>query len=288
MDRAVREEHAGNIQWFPGHMTKTLRLIAKEMKNVDAVVELLAARVPASSRNPEIAKLRDGKPSLLLLNKADLADRSLTDAWTAHYRSAGYGCRALSSKQRDAARRSLTALTELLGERRASRSGPIRAMVVGIPNVGKSTFINSLAGTAAARTEDRPGVTRGKQWVSAPGFELLDMPGVLWPKFEDRRSALLLAFTGAIRDDVLDTAEIAAALLEYLANTHPDALRERLRLTDLPESGADLLEAAARKRGMLLPGAEPDTERASRMVLDELRGGRFGRVTLEKPQTARE
>lgn len=274
-------------------MTKTMRLIESDIKKVDMVIELLDARIPHSSKNPELARLSEGKPRLLLLNKCDLADDAVTEQWSRYYREQGYGIVRLSSKDRKQALRCVDEAKRLMSERlqglaeRGMKGAKIRAMVVGIPNVGKSTFINSISGRAPTKAADRPGVTRGKQWVSLPEIELLDMPGVLWPKLEDQNSALLLAFTGAIKDDVLDTEEVAALLLERLCRRYPGAVSARLKFSEsdcAEKQGWELLELAARKRGMLISGGEPDTVRAAMMVLDELRGGKFGRITFEEPE----
>ncbi len=274
-------------------MTKTLRVMAADLGKVDLVIELLDARIPKSSKNPELARLSEGKPRLVLLNKADLADEALTSRWEAYYKSLGYGVVRLSGKDRKQTLRCITAAKELMADKlsalaaRGMTGAKLRAMVVGIPNVGKSTFINSVSGKAPAKAADKPGVTRGKQWVSLPDIELLDMPGVLWPKLEDQNSALFLAFTGAIKDDVLDTQEVATLLLETLSARYPDAMLERLKLSHEDVAGKrgwGILELAAKKRGMLISKGEPDTERAAAMVLDELRGGKFGRITFEEPQ----
>lgn len=283
---------ANPINWFPGHMAKTRRLIEQNLKLIDVVAELADARIPATGRNPELDRLiPDGKPRVLLLNKSDLADPAANEAWLAHYKSAGLYCMLCDSKNR-VSTKAFAALVKAaaagLLERRARRgtSGmPLRVMAVGIPNVGKSTLINSLAGARRARAEDRPGVTRGTQWISiGAGLELLDMPGLLWPKIETERQGMLLAFTGAVRDDILDIEHIAAALLRELSETAPAKLCERYGLENTRgKSGAELLSEVARRRGFLLPGGVTDTERASRMVLDEYRAAKIGRFTLETP-----
>ena len=286
------EYDAVNIHWFPGHMMKTLRLIAADVKNVDLVIELLDARIPASSKNPELAALIAGKPQLLLLNKSDLADPQATKRWLAAYRESGYGAIAVTAKDRALRKSCVDAANALIAEKlaREKERGAVarvpRAMVVGVPNVGKSTLINSLAGGAYTRTEDRPGVTRGKQWISAPGIELLDMPGVLGRKFDDPDTGLKLAFTGAIKDDVFDREQVAACLLAILAKRYPAQLKERFKMSDgqLAGEGWQLLEAAARNRGMLLGRGESDTARAAAAVLDELRAGKLGRITFEEPE----
>ena len=272
-----------NIHWFPGHMTKAFRLIEREIKNVDAVIELLDARVPLASKNPELARATAKKPRIVALNKSDLADERATKAFLNYYREHGYGACAISSKDKKSARRAIDEALGVISSRRRSAGKPV-IMVVGIPNVGKSTFINSLAGSARARVEDRPGVTLGKQMISLPEADLVDMPGVLWKKLEDQRAALFLAFTGAIRDGVLDSEEIACCLLERLSKASPTALCERYKLADedLALGGYDMLEAVARGRGMLKSGGVADTERAAASVLDELRAGKLGRITFEE------
>jgi len=286
------ENSSNAINWFPGHMAKTRRLIEQHIKIVDVVAELADARIPATSRNPELGRLiPDGKPRVLLLNKSDLADPAGNEAWLAHYKSAGLYCMLCDSKSRvntKAFAALVRAAAAGLMEKRA-RKGiagmALRVMVVGIPNVGKSTLINSLAGARRARAEDRPGVTRGTQWISiGSGLELLDMPGMLWPKIETERQGLLLAFTGAVRDDILDTEHVAGKLLCELASVAPSRLCERYGLESVEgKSGAELLDDVARKRGFLLPGGVADTERASRIVLDEYRAAKIGRFTLEIP-----
>lgn len=269
------------IHWFPGHMMKTLRMIEADVRGVDAVAELVDARLPRASRNPELARLTRGKPRVLILNKSDLADPALTRDWLGYYRAQGFGAIAIQSKDRSARAQCVKALC---GAAQGARGKP-RVMVVGIPNVGKSTFINMLSGTTRARAEDRPGVTRGKQWVSLPEVELLDMPGVLWKKLEDQQGALKLAFTGSIKDDVLDVEALAVCLLDAIKPLYAAALTARFKLTEqqLAGSGYALLEAVAKNRGMLLGRGELNTERAAITVLDELRGGKLGRITFEAP-----
>ena len=279
------------IQWFPGHMTKTLRLMEKEIRNVDCVLQILDARIPLSSLNPEIERITAGKPHLYVLNKSDLADPEITKQWLAYFKSAGAGCIAMDSKQRGRATATKGLIEKELSalmERRRSRGmvgAAIRVMIVGIPNVGKSTFINKVSGRKSAKAEDRPGVTRTKQWVPVDKtLELLDTPGILWPKFEDSSVGVRLAFTGAIRDEVVDIEELAMRLMDYLGKNYPKAIEERYKLTVSEEDdGYALLEKAGRKRGFLISGGEVDTERMSRILLDEFRGGKLGRFTLEFP-----
>lgn len=281
------------IQWFPGHMAKTRRLITANLKLVDAVVEIVDARTPFSSRNPEMDRLTAGKPRLVLLNKSDLADDRAAQMWINYFRNSGAEALAVDCKSGKGLKNVLpTVRTKVLAElmEKRERSGmsgaPVRLMIVGIPNVGKSSLINKLAGGKRAKVEDRPGVTRTKQWVKLDGnVELLDMPGVLWPKFEDQEAAIRLAFTGAISDDILDIETLAMKLLKYLAEEYPQSLRERYKIEfDGSESGIELLERVGRKRGMMISGGEINTERAAITVIDEFRSGKLGRITLEMPQ----
>ncbi|MBQ6181520.1 MAG: ribosome biogenesis GTPase YlqF [Ruminococcus sp.] len=280
------------IQWFPGHMAKTRRLIASNLKLVDAVAEIVDARAPLSSRNPEMDDLTKGKPRIVILSKCDLADEKATQMWINYFRNNGAEAVAIDCKSGKGIKNVLPAvrmkvLKELMEKReRSGMSGAaVRLMVVGIPNVGKSTFINRLAGSKRAKAEDRPGVTRTKQWVKLDNnTELLDMPGVLWPKFEDQEVALRLAFTGAISDDILDIETLAMKLLSYLAENYPASLAERYKVeTEAEDTGLALLEKVGRKRGMMISGGEINTERAAITVIDEFRSGKLGRITLELP-----
>ncbi len=281
-----------HIHWFPGHMMKTLRLMEKDIKNVDAVLHLLDARIPYSSINKEILRIVGDKPLLYALNKADLADPVLTQKWVENFKKSGAGCVALSSKSHSAVggvRAAIEAeLSALLARRneKGMANAKIRVMIVGIPNVGKSTFINSFARTVKAKAADRPGVTRGKQWVSVGNYDLLDMPGVLWKKFEDENTAANLAFIGSIKDDVLDIEELATALLFEIQHIYPQKLAERFKLSDehLQLDSYDLLEQIGRNRGMLQSGGVVNTERAAIMLVDEFRASKFGRITLEMPR----
>ena len=285
-----------NIHWFPGHMTRTLRIIEKKLPLIDAVVQLLDARIPRSSLNPDLQAAYGHKPRLYILNKSDLADEEMTARWLAYFKAGGDGCVAMDSRKKGAAKRAQQVVDEGLAEllqRRADKGmegAKTRLMVTGIPNVGKSTFINSWAGAARAKAADKPGVTRGEQWITTGRYELMDMPGVLWKKIEDPDIAVNLALIGSIPDHLLDSEEIAAGLLQQLAPLFPQKLAERFKLDadDLPADGWDLLRLVGRKRGMLVSGGEVDTERASIAVLDEFRAGRFGRVTLEAPPVAGE
>lgn len=280
-----------SIQWFPGHMAKTRRLIQANLKLVDMVLEITDARIPQSSRNPELDRWVEGKPRMLVLNKCDNADPAMTKRWLRYYESQGIAAMACDCKTGAGIGAFLPlvkkTLSELLARREArGMAGRMtRVMVVGVPNVGKSSFINRMAGTKRARAEDRPGVTRGKQWVSLDkDVELLDMPGVLWPKFEDPLVGEKLAFTGAVKDGVVDIELLAMRLLSYLAKNYPERLAERFKMTELDGlSGWELLKLAGRKRGMLVSGGEVNTERAAITVMDEYRGGKLGRLTFEAP-----
>ena len=289
-----------NIQWYPGHMTKTRRMIADQIKNVDAVCEILDARIPVSSRNPDVDELTAGKPRLVVLNRVDQADPEATKKWAAYFRAKG--CAVLESDARGGmgTAKFAGAVRELLADklRAYAEKGMVgrvvRVMILGIPNVGKSTFINKVAGRKTAKTEDRPGVTRSKQWVPIDkGLELLDTPGILWPKFEDQSVGLNLAFTGAVKDDILDIETLGCHLMAYLGERYPDALRNSYKLPGIPEReegendvayGYRLLETAGRKRGFLVSGGEVDTERMAKILLDEFRGSKLGRFTLELPE----
>lgn len=287
----VRNSNQYNIQWFPGHMAKTLRMMEQEIANVDASLVLLDARIPLSSLNPEVERITARKPKLYALNKADLADPAITAEWIRYFRSADAGCVAISAKEKGgtaAVRAAIEReLTDLMARRQVRGMGgaKIRLMLCGIPNVGKSTFINTFAGSAHAKAADRPGVTRGKQWVSAERFDLLDMPGVLWKKFDTKQTASNLAFIGSIKDDILDTEELAMNLLDEVRVNYPQKVAERYKLSEeqllLPPY--ELMEAIGRKRGMLISGGEVNTERCAAMLLDEFRASKWGRISLERP-----
>lgn len=288
-----------NIQWYPGHMTKTRRMIAEQLKNVDAVCEILDARIPISSRNPDVDELTAGKPRLVVLNRVDQADRSSTDRWAAYFRGKGYAVLESGAKSGQGTARFAGAVRELLAEKirayeEKGQNRVLRVMILGIPNVGKSTFINKIAGRKTAKTEDRPGVTRSKQWVPIDrNLELLDTPGILWPKFEDQSVGLNLAYTGAVKDDILDTETLGCHLMAYLGDHYPDALSAAYKLPGIPEREAEendiawgyrLLQSAGKKRGFLISGGEVDTERMAKILLDEFRSGKLGRFTLELPE----
>ena len=282
-----------NLSWFPGHMTKTRRMITAEIKNMDAVCEILDARIPLSSRNPDVDELTAGKPRLVVLNRVDQADPGET-RWTAYFREKGYAVLEANAKGGAGTAQFAAAVRELLRDKlaawaqRGQAGRTVRVMVLGIPNVGKSTFINKVARRKTARAEDRPGVTRSKQWVPVDStLELLDTPGILWPRFDDPEVGKRLAFTGAIKDDVVDMEELACYLMDYLGRRYAPVLEERYKIDVQPEdSGYDLLEKAGRKRGFLMRGAQVDTQRMARVLLDEFRGGKLGRFTLETVEDA--
>jgi len=277
------------LSWFPGHMTKTKRMIAAEIGRMDAVCEILDARIPISSRNPDVDEMTAGKPRLVVLNRVDQADPKETRRWAAHFREIGYAVLEVNARDGGGTARFAGAVRELLRDKIAAWEAKgqvgrtIRVMVLGIPNVGKSTFINKVARRKSARAEDRPGVTRSKQWVPVDQtLELLDTPGILWPKFDDVQVGIHLAFTGAIKDDVMDIEELACYLMECLGAHYAAVLAERYKINaEEGDSGYDLLTRAGRKRGFLMRGAEVDTERMARILLDEFRGGKLGRFTLE-------
>lgn len=282
------------IQWFPGHMAKTRRLISENLKNVDIVIELLDARIPRSSKNPEIAKLIQNKPILTLLNKSSLADEKITKEWIDYYKNNGGYALKIDCITGEGLSSIGPAVKNILSDKlkRLEEKGmtgrKIKAMFVGIPNVGKSSLINKLCGSKKAKVEDRPGVTVQKQWVPTnAGFDLLDMPGVLWPKFEDQITGENLACTGAIKDAILDTEELGMILAKRLLGTSPDLLcaRYKLNYDEVCELDSwDLLEAIGRKRGFLVSGGDINMERTALMLLDEFRGAKIGRISLEKPE----
>lgn len=283
-----------NLSWFPGHMTKTKRMIASELPHMDAVCEILDARIPLSSRNPDVDDLTAGKPRLIVLNRADQADPAQTRRWSQYFRAKGWAVLEANAKGGVGTEKFAAAVRELLRDKLEAYAAKgqvgrvVRVMVLGIPNVGKSTFINKVAKRKTAKAEDRPGVTRSKQWVPVDAtLELLDTPGILWPKFDDAEVGKRLAFTGAVKDDVLDIEELACYLMDYLAAHYADVLTERYKITvEDGDSGYDLLEKAGRKRGFLMRGAQVDTERMARILLDEFRGGKLGRFTLETVEDA--
>ena len=283
-----------NIQWFPGHMTKTKRQIQASLKLVDAVAEILDARIPLSSKNPDLQKLIQNKPKDVLLNKCDMANQTATSRWIDYYASQGITAIAVDCKSGKGLNKFAPAVNNVLSERRERLKAKgmvnpmLRIMIVGIPNVGKSSFINRVAKQNRAKVEDRPGVTRGNQWYSiAKNIEMLDTPGVLWPKFDDKIVGERLAFTGAVKDQILDTELLAVRLLDFLRSLKPADFIARFKLEDIDLDAIDsyeLLNVIGKKRGMLISGGEINTERAAIMLLDEFRSGKLGRITLEMPE----
>ncbi len=276
------------IQWFPGHMAKTKRLIIEHLKAVDVAAELLDARIPLASANPMVEELLSGKPRIVILNKADLADPEITKAWESYYKRKGVAAVSMSCGNGKDKKKFLRLIKEAAGpmlekwKRRGLKTRSARIMILGIPNVGKSTLINFISGTAAARTANTPGHTRGKQWVRlSQGLDLLDTPGVLWPKFEDQVSALRLAATGAIAGDVFDADTVVPELMRVLARTAPDALREKYGIEDAAADPQILLAQAGKRRGCILPGGAIDYARAQTMILNDFRSGKLGRITLD-------
>ena len=285
---------SNTIQWFPGHMAKTRRLITECLPLVDVVIEILDARIPLSSQNPEINKICENKPRLVILSKASLADPAITDRWRAYFAARG-GCIVADFISGTGMKNIAPALRELLADKlekyesKGMSGKAIRAMVVGIPNVGKSSFINRFSGTKKAKVEDRPGVTVDKQWVKCPeGVELLDMPGVLWPKFEDETVGENLAMTGAIKDAVVNTDSLAISLCTRLRDCAPELFCARYKIKSVDDikdlDGYEIFELVGRKRGFLISGGEIDYERTANILLDEFRGGKIGRISLEMPR----
>ena len=280
-----------NIQWYPGHMTKTRRQIEADLKQVDAVCEIVDARIPVSSRNPDIDTICGSKPRVIVLNRMDLADPAATKKWAAYFKNKGMTVVCTDCKSRkgiaefDPAVRA-ACREKIERDQARGMNRPVRLMVVGIPNVGKSTLINQVSGRKGAKAENRPGVTRGKQWVTVnSGLQLLDTPGILWPKFEDPEVGMMLAYTGAVKEDVIDIEELACRLMELLNKFYPQTLRERYKVEAPAETpGWELLEIAGRSRGFLMARAEVNTERMAKVLLDEFRGGKLGKFTLEMPE----
>ena len=274
-----------HINWYPGHMKKTRELIQENLKLVDAVLEVIDARIPRSSRNPIIDELVNGKKRILVFNKSDLADNEATKAWAEEFQRQGFLSLTTNCMSGEGTVRLLKRLENLQEEknRGQARKKPYRLMIVGVPNVGKSSLINRLTGRKSTQTGDRPGVTKGKQWLSLPGnMQLLDTPGILWPKFEDPEVGLNLAFCGSIKDEILDVASLALELISLLQREYPELLAQRYKLEELPQTPLETMEAAAQKRGCILPGKKIDYERIARVVLDEFRSGKIGKITLEK------
>ena len=279
-----------HFQWYPGHMTKAKRMMQENMKLIDLVIELVDARVPVSSRNPDLDELGKNKARLILLNKSDLAEERMNDVWAAYFKEKGYSVVKLNAKKGGGIKSIQGVIQEVCKEKierdrkRGILNRPVRAMVVGIPNVGKSTFINALAGKACAKTGNKPGVTKGKQWIRLnKNVELLDTPGILWPKFEDQTVGLRLAWIGSIKDEILNTEELAAELTGFLVNSYPDVLKEKYEIEESAD-GFENLRGIAESRHCLVKGNELDTEKAAKLLLDDFRNGRLGRITLETPE----
>ena len=279
-----------NVQWYPGHMTKAKRQMQEDIKLIDLIIELVDARVPLSSRNPDIDELGKNKSRLILLNKSDLADERQNEAWKTYFQAKGFYVVKVDSRNGSGMKAINNVIQEACKEkierdrRRGIKNRPIRAMVVGIPNVGKSTFINTFAGRACAKTGNKPGVTKGKQWIRLnKNVELLDTPGILWPKFEDQIVGLRLAFIGSIKDEILQTEELASELVKFLNQSYPGVLEEKYTI-ESSEDNYEVLRRIAESRHCLVRGSELDVEKAAAILLDDFRNGRLGRLTLELPE----
>lgn len=284
------EEEDMHFQWYPGHMTKARRMMQENIKLIDLVIELVDARIPVSSRNPDIDELGKNKARLILLNKSDLAEERCNDAWMEYFKKKGYSVVKVNSKKGGGIKSIHGVIQEACKEKierdrkRGILNRPVRAMVVGIPNVGKSTFINALAGKACAKTGNKPGVTKGKQWIRLnKNVELLDTPGILWPKFEDQSVGLKLAYIGSIKDEILNTEELATKLCEFLNDKYSGILAEKYDIEE-SDDGFAMLQEIAKSRHCLVKGNEYDTEKAAKLMLDDFRNGRLGRITLEFPE----
>ena len=278
-----------NVQWYPGHMTKAKRMMQEDIKLIDLIVELVDARIPLSSRNPDIDELGKNKSRLILLNKSDLADEKGNSQWEAYFKAQGFHVHKINARS-GAGVKAINGLIQVAckekierDRRRGIKNRPVRAMVVGIPNVGKSTFINTFAGKACTKTGNKPGVTKGKQWIRRnKNVELLDTPGILWPKFEDQEVGVRLAVIGSIKDDILNLDELSLSLIHYLREAYPGVLAERYQLEE-KGSDVEVLEQVAKNRNCLLRGQELDYSKAAGILLDEFRSGKIGRITLEMP-----
>ena len=274
-----------SINWYPGHMKKTRELISENLKLVDMVIEVIDARIPVSSRNPIIDEIVGKKPRIVLLNKSDLSDAAQNRAWGEHFEAQGYYGMAMNCMSGGGVKELFRLLEKLKADKNKEqvRNKPFRLMIVGVPNVGKSSLINRMTGKKSTKTGDRPGVTKGKQWLTlSNGMQLLDTPGILWPKFEDPKAGLDLAFCGSIKDEILDTATLALELIKVLQAEYPEQLMARYKIDEICEAALDTMEAIAVKRGWILSGKRIDYERCGRTILDEFRAGLIGRITLEK------
>ncbi len=280
------------LQWFPGHMAKTRRLITDSLKLVDVVVELVDARLPLSSRNPEIDKIVGQRPRVLVLNKCDIADSQENEKWIKYFETKGIAAILMDSQSGKGLKNLDTAIDRVLAEKfererlKGMQRRTVKMMVVGIPNVGKSSFINRLSGRAATKVGDRPGVTTAKQWIKVAGkYEILDTPGILWPKFEDPEVAKRIAYTGGIKDEIMDVEELAFYLIGYLRNNYPDMLKERFKLTEELDQfeDFDIVELIGKKRGCIVSGGNVDTLRAANLILDDFRAAKIGKISLETP-----
>ncbi len=276
-----------NINWYPGHMKKTRELIQENLKMVDAVIEVIDSRIPVSSRNPIIDELVKSKPRIIVLNKSDLADDELNRRWEEAFREEGNRALSMNCMSGAGVKALFKLLEKMAAEKNRNRvmQRPYRLMIVGVPNVGKSSLINRMTGRKSTQTGDRPGVTKGKQWLKlANNMQLLDTPGILWPKFEDPKAGLNLAFCGSIKDEILDVPTLGMELIGVLSENYPKLLEERYKLEEIAETPLENMENMAVKRGCILPGKRIDYERIGRLVLDEFRGGKIGRITLESPE----
>lgn len=276
-----------NINWYPGHMKKTRELIQENLKMVDAVIEVIDARIPVSSRNPIIDELVKSKPRIIVLNKSDLADAGRSKAWEEKFKADGNRVLSMNCMSGAGVKDLFKVLEKMNTEKNKDRviQKPFRLMIVGVPNVGKSSLINRMTGKKSAQTGDRPGVTKGKQWLKLQNnMQLLDTPGILWPKFEDPKAGLNLAFCGSIKDEILDVPTLGMELIGVLAENYPDLLMERYKLEEIAETPLENMENMAMKRGCILPGKRIDYERIGKLVLDEFRGGKIGRITLEESE----
>ena len=280
-----------NIQWYPGHMTKARRMMQEDIKLIDIVIELVDARLPLASKNPDIDDLGKNKARLILLNKSDLSDERKNEAWASYFKAKGFYVVKLDARRRNSMKEIQNVILEACKEkierdrRRGIKNRPVRAMVVGIPNVGKSTFINTFAGKACAKTGNKPGVTKGKQWIRLnKGLELLDTPGILWPKFEDQSVGMRLAMIGSIKDEILNTDELALNLIRFLMEHYPGRLTERYGCEETAQEALTVYEEIARRRGCIKKGQELDYTKTGMLLLDDFRSGKLGRITLELPK----